>query len=460
MQIAPAGDRALLLTLPDASAARLRAIAVGARQLPGTLAAIIGYESVYVVGSSDADALTRAATSARETTDSAVQTHRIDVSFASQYALDLESLLQRASRPQLLDRISNLTLTARYLGFHSGYAYLEGWPADLALPRRPTSRNLVPGGSFAVAGVMAGFYPVDSPGGWNVLGRTDSLPRIRPGDEIRIVPVDRELHFVRPPVREAAGEVVADVIAPGQLTTVAGARDWRRAEDGDTPGGRFDEDAAAAANRAVGNSAEAPLLECVLVGPKLRFRDARRVAWCGPSCVPRLWRAAAGEEVDIGRIGDGFRGYLAIEGGVVTMNNRLLSGAPPPSAAKGRDSAAERGGEKLKPIDRTDRLAIRIMRGPHDAPPFPERWEVTPNINRVGIRLRSMTNVDVRLPADLPSCGMQFGTIQWHPDGTIVVMGPDHPVTGGYLQPATVVSSELWKLGQLAPGEQVRLVAV
>ena len=51
---------------------------------------------------------------------------------------------------------------------------------------------------------------------------------------------------------------------------------------------------------------------------------------------------------------------------------------------------------------------------------------------------------------------MQFGTLQWHPDGTLVAMGPDHPVTGGYLQPATVVSDDLWKLAQLAPGERVR----
>ena len=54
---------------------------------------------------------------------------------------------------------------------------------------------------------------------------------------------------------------------------------------------------------------------------------------------------------------------------------------------------------------------------------------------------------------------MQFGTLQWHPDGTLVAMGPDHPVTGGYLQPATVVSEDLWKLAQLSPGEQVRLKA-
>ena len=53
---------------------------------------------------------------------------------------------------------------------------------------------------------------------------------------------------------------------------------------------------------------------------------------------------------------------------------------------------------------------------------------------------------------------MQFGTLQWHPDGSLLAMGPDHPVTGGYLQPATLLSTELWKLAQLQPGDRVRIV--
>jgi allophanate hydrolase subunit 2 len=82
---------------------------------------------------------------------------------------------------------------------------------------------------------------------------------------------------------------------------------------------------------------------------------------------------------------------------------------------------------------------------------------VTNELNRVGIRLRATGNW--QLPATLPSLGMQFGTLQWHPDGTLVAMGPDHPVTGGYLQPATIATRDLWKLGQLAPGDRVRLLA-
>ncbi|MEO6258912.1 MAG: hypothetical protein ABIP63_01135, partial [Thermoanaerobaculia bacterium] len=104
-----------------------------------------------------------------------------------------------------------------------------------------------------------------------------------------------------------------------------------------------------------------------------------------------------------------------------------------------------------------DRLTLRVLPGPHQAPPLPREWEVSSQLNRIGIRLTPLTFSPVTLPTDLPSCGVQFGTLQWHPDGSLMAMGPDHPITGGYLQPATVVSGDLWKLGQLAPGDRVRL---
>ena len=86
------------------------------------------------------------------------------------------------------------------------------------------------------------------------------------------------------------------------------------------------------------------------------------------------------------------------------------------------------------------------------------REGVDPFVER--LIMRPIAPIDFKPPADLPSCGAQFGTIQWHADGSVVALGPDHPVTGGYLQPATVVSTELWKLAQLAPGDRVKLIAV
>ncbi|HEX6158707.1 MAG TPA: urea amidolyase, partial [Thermoanaerobaculia bacterium] len=105
------------------------------------------------------------------------------------------------------------------------------------------------------------------------------------------------------------------------------------------------------------------------------------------------------------------------------------------------------------------RLVIQAIRGPHDVGLEEVECEVTPQLNRVGIRLRPLRDLGITAPADLRSSGMQCGTVQLHPDGTLVAMGPDHPVTGGYLQPMTVIASERWKLAQLMPGERVRFVA-
>ncbi|HEX2123229.1 MAG TPA: hypothetical protein VHL59_16480, partial [Thermoanaerobaculia bacterium] len=102
---------------------------------------------------------------------------------------------------------------------------------------------------------------------------------------------------------------------------------------------------------------------------------------------------------------------------------------------------------------------IRAMRGPHDIGIERIECEVTPQLDRVGIRLRPLQPIGVAAPADLRSLGMQCGTVQLHPDGSLVAMGPDHPVTGGYLQPMTLLSGERWKLAQLAPGERVTFVA-
>jgi allophanate hydrolase subunit 2 len=155
-----------------------------------------------------------------------------------------------------------------------------------------------------------------------------------------------------------------------------------------------------------------------------------------------------GEVLDLGRL-PMFRGYIGIEGGIAEQPmGKVLYAAERPV----RDPATS------KPRDRETKT-LRVINGPHDAPPLPEEWEVTPELNRVGIRMRSRATRNAQLATTLPSLGMQFGTLQWHPDGTLVAMGPDHPVTGGYLQPATVVSRDLWKLGQLAPGDRVRLLA-
>ena len=169
-KVTRAGDRGLLADLgADVAAAELHARAAALRARANVVACMVGQQSLYVVfdgePSIDFDDVPPAAFEPR--------THVIDIDFSGP---DLDEFLAHAhvTREAFLETVPSLRLTARYLGFRAGFAYLEGWPETWRMPRRTRSRNLVPRGSFAIAGVMAGFYPIDSPGGWNILGRTNA----------------------------------------------------------------------------------------------------------------------------------------------------------------------------------------------------------------------------------------------------------------------------------------------
>ena len=446
MRIAPAGDRAQLVTFGEITAAELHARAREWRAREGVLAVVPGHSSLLVVfggaGARGAEVVGGVA-------------HSIGVSFHPRHAPDLDELLARIalSRAAFIDRIAQLRLTARFLGFRAGFAYLDGWPEEWSMPRRPTSRP-VPHGSFAIAGATAGFYPIDSPGGWNLLGRSSAVPRIAAGDEITIVPTLDDLAIAplpAPPREELDG--VEFLSAP--LATVVRGEDWSRVAHGESPGGAFDDVAAALANCAAGNADDAPLLECAMTAPRLR--TSRLAMWCGPDLEVRPFE-------NIGRIEGGLRGYVAFGGRSGSVNglpgSRVagLPGTPGQRDLQPGNPATWQPGN-LSARQRENRFLIHALRGPHESNiPDSIECEVTPQINRVGIRLRPLTAIDVEAPADLKSCGMLCGTVQLHPDGSLVVMGPDHPVTGGYLQPVTVLSSERWKLAQLAPGDRVRIV--
>lgn len=408
MKAVPAGDNAMLVELGEVSAEELHRAARELRAQPGVLKVIPGHSSLYVIRGEAGAAHVEPVREPRE--------HRLRVAFDGP---DLPELLARVPRKEFLARVATLRLTARYLGFRGGFAYLDGWPEEWAMPRRPTSRP-VAAGSFAVGGNVAGFYPIDTPGGWNVLGRTDADVEnaFVPGDTIVLLPTEsdgldaRRRQARRPSLHISRAELVAS-----PLTTVLQGR------------APFDDIAAAMALRAVRGDVE--LLECAMTGPRLRFSRDAVTAWCDPLLNVRVQRVQRGDELAIGRIDDGLRGYLAI----------------------GDDEGI------LAKVLRGDRHVIHAWRGPHDVGLGEVECEVTPQLDRVGVRLRPRTPLRVDIPAGLRSSGMQTGTVQLHPDGSLVAMGPDHPVTGGYLQPMTVLTSERWKLAQLMPGERVTLVA-
>lgn len=130
--------------------------------------------------------------------------HEVPVCYDDpEFALDLDSVGQHAglSAVDVVKRHSEVEYRVHCVGFLPGFPYLGGLPRELATPRRATPRSEVPAGSVAIGGSQTGIYPTNSPGGWNVIGRTplrlfdptaDPPARFHAGDRLRFVTITRE----------------------------------------------------------------------------------------------------------------------------------------------------------------------------------------------------------------------------------------------------------------------------
>lgn len=124
----------------------------------------------------------------------------IPVCYGGNHGPDLEAVaaFARCSVHEVVARHARQTYRVYMLGFLPGFAYLGSVEADLAMPRRPAPRALVPAGSVGIAGQQTGVYPCDSPGGWQLIGRTpwrvfDAARQepalLQAGDQVRFVAI-------------------------------------------------------------------------------------------------------------------------------------------------------------------------------------------------------------------------------------------------------------------------------
>jgi KipI family sensor histidine kinase inhibitor len=124
----------------------------------------------------------------------------IPVCYGGSFGPDLAEVaaLCALSEEEVIARHTAATYRVYMIGFSPGFAYLGGLDATIAAPRRATPRTLVPAGSVGIAGMQTGIYPLASPGGWQIIGRTPErlfLPTqeppclLAPGDRLRFVSI-------------------------------------------------------------------------------------------------------------------------------------------------------------------------------------------------------------------------------------------------------------------------------
>lgn len=410
--------------------------------------------------------------------------------------------------------------TVACIGFQPGFPYLLGLDPRLAMPRRAEPRSAVAAGSVGIGGAQTGIYPARSPGGWQLIGRvTERLfdPRRSPaslltvGDRVRFRAVESFVHCgehddgARPDDRTvtAAAARVVEVLHPGSQTTVQDTGRPGHRAIGVTPGGAADPAALALANVLVGNAPDAAGLEVLLRGPRLRFSDARVVAWCGAAeatvrvgelSIPpgRPASIPAGAELEIGSLRNGFRLWFAIGGGVELprvlgsrgtdlrggfggLAGRALRSGDPLPLGVARGARGRRGeqatpellgyGSRPSPVPgRGTAVELRVLAGSH-AVALDDAgcellqettWTVNADSDRMGLRLSGAT-LTLDGVGELPSAAVLPGTVQLPPSGQPVILGVDGQTLGGYPRVAHVIDADRARLAQLGPGSRVRL---
>jgi urea carboxylase len=256
--------------------------------------------------------------------------------------------------------------------------------------------------------------------------------------------------------------------------------------------------ALSSANRLVGNPDGAAGLEIAVMGPTLRFGCDTTIAITGADFAARIdgeqvprWRAVpvtAGSVLEMSTAqGTGARAYLAVAGGIdvpeyLGSRSTFILGRFGGHAGRVLragdvlhvgEAPAKPHAAVINPVEYSNEWEIGVMYGPHGAPDFftetdikvffSTNWKVHHNSDRTGVRLIGPKPVWARQdggeaglhPSNIHDNAYAVGTVDFTGDMP-VILGPDGPSLGGFVCPATILHDELWKMGQLRPGDLVR----
>lgn len=130
---------------------------------------------------------------------------KIPVCYDEEFGIDLNEMgrQKRMEIHEIIDRHCSPVYTVYFIGFLPGFLYLGGLPDELHSPRKSSPRLAIKRGAVAIGGSQTGIYPMESPGGWNIIGNSpldffDSAASspcfARAGDKIQFYPIDKTEH--------------------------------------------------------------------------------------------------------------------------------------------------------------------------------------------------------------------------------------------------------------------------
>jgi biotin-dependent carboxylase-like uncharacterized protein len=298
--------------------------------------------------------------------------------------------------------------------------------------------------------------------------------------------------------------VPIEVLQPGLSTTVQDRGRTGYYEVGIPPSGALDQYSLIAANLLVGNDDGTAALECVYLGPQLRFTAPTVVAVTGAEMTPRvngedrpLWESfpvAEGDVLDFAYLSAGARAYIGVAGGidvapVLGSRSTYALGAmggfggrplqagdslPTPADAKGEPGRSV--GAELRP-EIGPSAEVRVVMGLYDyrltdagRRSFLEaEWNLTPVADRIGFRYRGaeLEFVERRQPfgagsdpSNIVDAPYPIGSIQIPGGVEPIILHRDAVSGGGYAMVGTVISSDMDRVGQSAPNTKTHFVEV
>ena len=362
MRILTASDRSLLVEAADLDEAmRLNLAWDGVpgivERIPGARTVLVRFDPVRVSSSSLAAVLSATVVDAEHVP------HTREVTIPVQYDgsdLSEAASLLSVSAEELVNRHLAADWQVAFSGFAPGFGYVVGSDPLFDVPRRSSPRTRVPAGSVALAGAFTGVYPRESPGGWQLIGRTDAVmwdidrdppALLAPGTSVRFERAIREVASLPPENRDdmrvsrSVGvghaddtpddlrfptQAAIEVIRPSLQLLVQDAGRPGHAALGVSASGAADRTAMRDANRAVGNAPGAAVLESV-GGATLRFHGDGVAAVTGAAGDITLTDVAGltrsmphgtpfatvdGDELTLGHPTHGLRFVIGIRGGI------------------------------------------------------------------------------------------------------------------------------------------------
>lgn len=430
----------------------------------------------------------------------------IDVQYDGEDLISVAELLGMSTR-EVIQRHTEAAWQVAFIGFAPGFGYLIRPDQPFgSVPRLASPRKKIPAGSVGLAGEYSGVYPKESPGGWQLIGRTHEQmwdvhrefpAHLMPGNQIifrdrtsQSVTVNIPKVFKQSSKNIQQGEAVLEILQSGMQTLLQDEGRVQQFSLGVGVGGALDKYAMHLANRCVGNPDNATVLEILNGGFKAKILAPMVIAITGAQGQVHVdyadgtsgflpcSKAVALDQGDVMQIAQpthGLRHYVAIRGGIA---------AEPILGSTSFDTLAELGTTPLKAGDQVhvadlavqavadiesiaqtlpqagDVVELDFVLGPRTdwfKPEsldllFEQTWLVTNEINRIGLRLKGEYALQRCVEKELPSEGTCVGALQVPPNGQPVLFMNDHPLTGGYPVIGAVANDHLDLVAQIPSG--------